>query len=202
MKVLPVGSALQRVGTLVGSDRKHRQFCHLQPATSTTAYHHHTRPSHTLRTVGVPFLSAANCHHTRPSRPPRTDEVLAARGRLQQIWVLRRALEALGPGCRVLAYVEGVFAASLEVAAPARVAAGREWGSVPGHPRTGGPPPFHRTRLMTGAQKEPPNALPTLKNARASRPIWLAVARHRLRLNAAPVVTGRAVLDAKGVCVS
>lgn len=52
--------------------------------------------------------------------------------------------------------------------------------------------------LTTGVQNVL-YACATLPNARASRPIWLPVARHRLRLKLQLVVMGRAVLDAHGV---
>ncbi len=52
--------------------------------------------------------------------------------------------------------------------------------------------------LMTGAQNVL-YALPTFMKARASRPIWPPVARHRLRLKEHDVVMGSAVLDAHGV---
>ena len=49
--------------------------------------------------------------------------------------------------------------------------------------------------LTTGAQYVCPCVAFMLANARASRPIWLPVAFHSVRLNAQDVVIGRAVFD-------
>ena len=143
------------------------------------------------------------------------DEVLAARARLQRKRSLARVLEAEHNVARVLPREERVLAGALDVAAPAPGvkgggggARGVSWARV--HARvlqrvcTCAPRAPHknthgsRTMLTTGVHHVW-YACATLTNARASRPIWLPVARHRLRLKEQLVVMGSAVFDAHGV---